>query len=706
MRVFEHVSGANSVRRGKVEIAVFGIVFVYLFAAAIRLTEWTFWLNDQFWLQGNPLLATEDAYAWLAGAAGVGRLVDWPLALLLEHASALSGATLPDTAFWAPLVLAGVPGLLVAAVCIVRGYPFAGLIAGIVTVGNLGYLARTRLGYADTDLFALASITWVAVGAAGLHRYFRGDGANPDGLLPAVSHFLVSVSVAQWLYPSGYPIVVAVCLVAFVLTGFAGAKPTRWFLPVLAGATLLAAHLGLAGLLAGIIAVALGARGCKRVSGVLSAGVFLTPVLRWSWFFDGAFLQQTLSRVLAYSGLGLGPERVPVSDWLLPSVAASIQETSTDTAGHFIKLLATHWSFLVVALIGFGFALKRWPEYWVFAPLFLVGLSGYWFGPRMALYASPVVGLGIGLGATLLLERISAAGLYKLIAQGLVLAMVAGVFSWHALQMRPQPAIQQQEARALAALSDIDHWQGRVWTWWDHGYAAQYFSRMPTLADGASASRQRIFALGKVFGAHDASVAAGIMRLVGRERAAATVEAPDNWRSIAYRQQPLASLRDQTAREADERLDSIGATGVPRSGAEADEFVYVSWHTLRQAQWISYFGRWQLSGGEQGYGRAMRLRPPIELDEVRGRLHTADGVVALASLDVIDENQHYRNRWPSSTGAHAVINNDAGEGFLIDSALYDMMAVQLLLANPAEFSDYFELVVDEFPAARIYRLRK
>lgn len=699
------MSGANSVSRGKVAIAVSAVCFVYLLAAAVRMTEWPFWLNDQFWLQGNPLLATEDAYAWLAGAAGVGRLVDWPLALLLEQASALSGATLPTTAFWAPLVLAGAPGVLVTAVCLVRGHSFAGLIAGIVTVSNLGYLARTRLGYADTDLFALATVTWVAVSAAGLHRYVRGDGAHPQGLLPAGVHFLVSVSVAQCLYPSGYPIVVAVCLVAFVSAGFAGAKPTRWFLPVLAGATLLAAHLGLAGLLAGVIAVVVGARRNEQVCGGLSAGIFMACVAMVV-VFDGAFLQQSLSRVVAYSGLGLGPERVPVNDWLLPSVAASIQETSNDASGHFIKLLATHWSFLVAALIGFGFALRRWPEYWVFAPLFLVGLSGYWFGPRMALYASPVAGLGIGLGATLLLERISAARLHKLIAEGLVLAMVAGVVVWHALQMRPEPAIQQQEARALAALSDIDHRQGRVWAWWDHGYAAQYFSRMPTLADGASASHQRIFVLGKVFGAHDASAAAGIMRQVGEARAVATAETPDNWRSIAYRQQPMASLRDQTAREVDARLESIGVTAAPGSGDAADEFLFVSWNTLRSVQWISYFGRWRLSDGEQGHGRATRIRPPIELDEVGGRLHTADGVVPLTSLDIIDEDQHYRNQWRGSSGAHAVINNDIGEGFLLDSALYDMMAVRLLLGNPAEYSDFFDLVVDEFPAARVYRLRK
>ena len=75
------------------------------------------------------------------------------------------------------------------------------------------------------------------------------------------------------------------------------------------------------------------------------------------------------------------------------------------------------------------------------------------------------------------------------------------------------------------------------------------------------------------------------------------------------------------------------------------------------------------------------------------------------SVDILDQDSHYRNRWAGEQGAHAVINNANGEGVLMENSLYQMMAVQMLISDPAALEPHFELVTDRFPAAIIYRVR-
>jgi len=177
------------------------------------------------------------------------------------------------------------------------------------------------------------------------------------------------------------------------------------------------------------------------------------------------------------------------------------------------------------------------------------------------------------------------------------------------------------------------------------------------------------------------------------------------WRTAAYTAHPLDRLANLTAMAAQRELNGLGERRRMWPEALPDEFLVLSWSTLRQVQWISYFSRWTLTGGAAGYGQVMTLRPPVRLDEEQGLLHTPEGVVPLISVDILDDDSHYRNRWSREEGAHAVINNANGEGVLMDSSLYQMMAVQMMIGDPAAFEPHFELVSDRFPAARIYRVR-
>ncbi|WP_376695220.1 STT3 domain-containing protein [Wenzhouxiangella sp. EGI_FJ10305] len=651
-----------------------------------------------------PVLPTADAYAWLTGLDSVGRLSGWAMSDVIAWLSSFSGYAPEWIAFWLPAVLACLPGVVIAGVCWQRGHPVAGLAGGIFAAASLGYLGRTRLGYADTDLFALFLPTALAaIWAWAIDRLdgqrAPGSGGAAEWMLPGV--LLIAVAgLAQWAYPSGFPVLVAISVMAAGLGVWLLGRAASGTLLALLAALLLASSFGWWGVLGGFgLVLLLARRGPARPSlGVVSlvVAVVLIAVLDW------AFLQQTWTRLSAYTGWA-GPRLV--SNWTLPGVDASIQETGAVSWAEYIQRVGTHWTFLLLGLAGFVVTVIRWPSLLTFFPLLVLGLLSIDLGHRFAMYAAAPLGLGIGLGAATLLERMRRHRRLEAFIHIALAGVVVAVIGWHARDLRPEPAVSPRWADSLKELRHLDSSRGRIWAWWDEGYPAQFYGRLPTLADGGNASRLRTFALGQVFGARDPQRAASFVRRSAAERQRA-MRSSEDWRRASYEVEPLETMTHRDARhvqrllERPERLDPRDVENLP------DEFVVASWKTLRKAQWADLYGRWRLTGGEHGYGRIATIRPPVQFDGESGLLETADGPVALRSMHILDASgSSYRNHWDRADGAHAIINNEAGEGVVMDADLFGTLAVQLLVGDPAELAPHFKLVVDAAPAARIYRVR-
>jgi hypothetical protein len=675
---------------------------VWMIAAALRLLEWPSWMNSGFWRDGSPVLPNPDSYAWLAGAEGNGRLTGWPMSDLIAMLTRLTGQSPEWVAFWMPVALAGATGVLLSLLCACRGHWSAGWVAGIFGASSLGFLGRTRLGNADTDLFALplaVALAWAwAVAIRQLVTAYRQATPAMSTLLPLCTTAFVC-SLFAWLYPSAYPLMLSIILFGMVFVWWRGEKPARTILVATLAALLLTLHFGLTGLALALSIVA-GFVLVRPLQSMRFAVPLLTLAIVAVVWMESVFLEQTLRRVGAYTGLELA---VPMlQDWRLPGVEDSIAETGGVRLVALAERVANHWLLLLAGLLGFFAVLRRWPELVTFVPLLILGLAGSWLGVRFSMYAAPPLALGLGLGLALLLLRLGARRWPAALTQGTLAAGILLLIGWRALEPTPSPFLTPSHADALTELRHASAHRGRVWTWWDSGYTAQFYTAMPTLADGASASRERMIALGQVFGAMSPLQASQVMKLGAMARVDATEE---TWLDAAYRNHPLQMLAGMPAELAQAELDRLARSGRLWPEGLPDEFLVVDWRTLRQAQWISYFGRWRLDEGERGYGQIQTLQPPVELDSQRGLLHTAEGPVALLSIDILERESHYHNTWQHAQGAHAVINNVNGQGVLMDSDLYGQMAVQMLIGEPAEFEPHFELIIDRRPDARIYRVR-
>ena len=124
-------------------------------AFALRMLEWPCWQDPEYRLGSEWLLATHDAYHWVAGAEGFGHAVGHPMAVMLRGMADLLGTYPAAVAFWFPALLSCFVAVIVYAWVWALGSMEAGVAAGLLTSLAPGFLARTLLGYYDTDLVTL-----------------------------------------------------------------------------------------------------------------------------------------------------------------------------------------------------------------------------------------------------------------------------------------------------------------------------------------------------------------------------------------------------------------------------------------------------------------------------------------------------------------------------------------------------------------------
>jgi dolichyl-diphosphooligosaccharide--protein glycosyltransferase len=79
--------------------------------------------------------------------------------------------------------------------------------------------------------------------------------------------------------------------------------------------------------------------------------------------------------------------------------------------------------------------------------------------------------------------------------------------------------------------------------------------------------------------------------------------------------------------------------------------------------------------------------------------------IPIRGLDLITNTGTKRGVWNNNSILFAVMNQLSNELYLMDATLYRSMLVQMLIGNPEQFKDYFELVVEHYPWTRAYKVK-
>lgn len=707
-------------RLSKRSIAVtFFICIAFAAGFGVRAMDASAWAKAEYRLDDSPILATHDAYAWLAGARGVGVGKDSAMADLVRGVSAVTGTSMENVAFWMPAVSAGLLGVVLVLFALALGAPEAGLTAGVLASFGPALYLRTRLGYYDTDIVtllfpmlnALLFTAWLSpwlLRPVDVFRRKSEDAAPDDGSRPHIGWpFAIGVSAVlcggQWHLNILDYYAISFVIVLFLVLVF-GQRRARGHLLLGLCVYALAAFNGWWGLggaaivvMCIIVSPRLETRLAHRLVPLIIAIVVLmavSPVVR-GLGQSAIYKAKLYTKASVVDVFDVTPKEGSGAEHLIPpaypSVTQSIIEaTNVDLSDMLMRLGGLGW-YSVAGLLGFVCLLYVRPTAWLLLPLVGLSFLSVKFGSRFAMFGGAVVALGfavsLGLLVTWLLrgrpDKRAISCLVVTLAGALVVAAVVPGY----LRMPVTPVISSAHAKALRKLETIAPKDATVWTWWDYGYATMYYSGLMSFADGGRHSGRYLYPLARVLATPWAMQAAQVTRY-----------------AALYGNEPWKKWDDMDAEHVRHLMGHLGSPeAVPTVSHK--RYLVVTWENIPLASWIIYYGTWDPVEKKGVHGQSFRLRGEFQMDFDTGRLVKDGKEVRLATVDELSVDGRFSRVYPGGKG-HLVLNHETGDAFVMDEGTYLSMMVQLLLIPPrsAQLDGMFRLVYEDFPNVRIYEV--
>ena len=492
---------------------VIGAIVLILLAGMInyetRQAQWQYWQDNpnQFYANGSPLASTTDAAYFLSIAENYGRGVmgqefdqsrfypdktityqqthndqfdghdalnksvfDLPLLSVVIHHLAdwfydgdlltAGNAMIPISAFLTAVMV----GLMFWA----AGFPAEGAIAGTGIGLSSTYLIRTSVGRIDTDqlvVFFLALCLTLLFLAARQRN------------------------LAKML---GFALLMALSMLAFFWWYLK--SPFVVLLPLLLGLGVYAHQWD-----------------WRRAS--LAAGVVIIAIN--PLFYFGTVWPFALD-VFGYL-TGIKTQNAFVSEFgvalSFPNTFSTITELAKIDFIKTLEVLTSHAAIGTIGVIGFiGFLIARPSKGLIFLPFFMMGMLSFIAGRRFAFFAAPFVWFGVAW-LSLTLTRAMAAAIQKkmvkkealFIQETTILAvsavMVLGTASILSFNYMPRPSFDRPTVETFAQMRDLNKDKPGIFaSWWDYGYMAHFKSGMNTIHDGGSqrTPRTHLFARGLV----------------------------------------------------------------------------------------------------------------------------------------------------------------------------------------------------------------
>ena len=721
-------------------------------AFGLRMMEWPCWQNPEYRLGSEWLLATHDAYHWVAAAEGFGLGVGHPMAEMLRLMAQTLHTYPAAVAFWFPAVLASLVAVIVFAWVWALGSMEAGVAAGLITSLAPGFLARTLLGYYDTDLVTLffpllmtlapacwamrymllprmilrrlalgsglkaAQRLWGERGADEAHLERLGNPLRWQWVLLLGASGVISWWTQEW--HSVFPYLIRYNVVLLALMALIMAPRGRRGILLLGGLAYALPTLGgPAGFGFSLILLLAGSKAGRGLRHLLCRPLVL--VLLWLGaavlLVQGEILTTLINHANAYlkhSGdvrsTGEGMSLV------YPSVAQSIIEVQDLSFAALFPYFHPWMEAAVVGLAGFVLVLFRRPGALFLLPLAALGLLSTKLGGRMVMFGAPVVAVGLPLPLYWLLQRLLRADLRGAVAGAatscILLALLVAPFADMIQAISQGPIINRRHAEALTRARTMTPEDAKLWLWWDWGYAAHHFARRSTIADGAQHAGPSLYLPAAVFATDNARFARQLIRYTAK-----------------MGNEPGNVFEGLDGRAAQALMDKLRSSETPLVEAKGRLFVVVSFEMLRLGFWISNFGNWNFVT-RQGEGGALSIVPQAlayRLDTGEVRLEGSTSTIYASSISVFEETgvtrRNYVQEWfdahPKATpeeqkeflsgrrNVNFLFNRVTDEKLAVDQGLYNSLMVQLLVGDPQDprFSPYFKLVYDNV-FARIYEV--
>lgn len=726
-------------------------LLVYAAVLGIRLSDAGKWDHPGLMVGQEHIMGTHDVYFWLAGAEGVGRAVDTAPANLLKAVSGIFGCTPGQAAFWVPAFVGALVALVCCLWGWMLGGRRSAVVAGFLGGLAPGLYFRTQVGYFDTDLFTLLmplAVGWMLAFMLTpfvRNNWFKDSPERTDEpeliqtLLLALGFGLFAryagiwhVDIIQlnkvffWLAlfllvffgRKGQRALGVTVLSFFALTTFFGVQafyaarniydsalasgsfwaPLFWFLTKAAK---------LLWELEGMVGVVLGS------ALILSFRVWPSKVRALAgdkWFALGMVLFAVVLCGLLSPGFRafeqLNVYIKPAAEQggqLASSVGESVNHPVFSGIGQSIREARNvPWSevlgrFIVPSwvgffgLVGFVLVLAFRPSALFLLPLLVLGVASVKLGNRFAMFGGPVVaiGLAVGLGWTAKRFLPKAKDLIFYVMQAVLVAALLVPWSILHSKIGPTPVLAKPQAEALLELKKISSPDSTVWTWWDWGYATQYYAGRMTPSDGGDHSGRKIYPMALALTTDSLAQAANMIKY-----------------SAARNYDPASVWAKMDVNQAKAVVQGFKAEKV-QAGDIPDQYLVLTWSNMPLLYWITYYGTWDMATGKGHPYESERLKRAFKFNPRLGGVMFKDGSKPLpvTSIDLLTSSGRKYHSFPN-IGPRLVINDVRKDAVIMDENMYKSVGVRLLIGSSedADIKENFELVYDGFPHVRIYKV--
>lgn len=685
-----------------------------------RMLDALKWGAPQYQLQGEPLQATHDAYYWLAGARGVGNAQGKPLSRLAKWGGDLLNTPPGVPAFWMPALFAGAAGAITVLLAWSLGLGGAGLVAGVLVVLAPGYYFRTRLGFFDTDMVTLffpLALVWgvlLAMRSSLAAKWLGKENSqhSPEstntstGIWPPLCCILFGLLAkfgASW-HGQIETFTLLLLLTAAVLTPVL-IRPGRrshvlFHLTLFAIAAFYAPIGGAVSLL--LLAAALWLAPVKRaLASPYGAWGAAAMLLLFVLFGPGAHVLGNALDIMGHLSKSAA-ENTP-GGIKYPTVTESITEAQNMDFGALLRHIHP-WRWLAaLGLIGYFWLAIRRPLALLVLPLLILGGASIYYGGRLAMFAPSVAGLGLAWLLTLLAAPLQHKFPGKTWTNwataggALIMALILAVPSLRVFTaLPPQPALLQQEAKALQVLDAAAPADATAWIWWDWGYATQYYAGLKTPADGGRFYGRNIFALARALATPSAMASQQIILF-----------------SAMHDLKPWTIWDAQSPERVQHFLDSLDQVSYGFAAPER-QYVVVTLGYLQVMRWLTYYGTWDVTKGRGIRAGITILDRPFELDE-NGALHILgvdERPLRLNAAHIARPEGLQSVSYSNAGDLHLLVIPEANQAFIMDALAWNTTAMRLLFGPAAatktaaqhDLDGHFRLVYDGFPYARVWEV--
>ena len=383
-----------------------------------------------------------------------------------------------------------------------------------------------------------------------------------------------------------------------------------------------------------------------------------------------------------------------------PNILISISEAKHFDFGKNAILVAGNKWLLVAGLLGFlALLVLRLKQVFVFLPFFFVGLITFKGGNRFGMYLAPFVGMGLGFIGDLVSKFASEKFKnYAKFVSGAVIAILILLSNKPSFEIKSSPKVSPALAQDFTLLKRITPEDAWIWTWWDYGYAIQYYSERGVFHDGGSQGSPKTYFVAVSFATPSPLIAHNVIRSIS-----------------TIGNEGIEDLM-KSGKSPKEIKDLIISGKVSGNFTHPVFWVFTG-DEISKFAWISYFGTWDFDKkrGTHLYilqlGSCARAGKNIVCE--RGILDTESGILKLregltkVSLVAIRTGDGIKfKRIGTGKGLMVEFVPAKGRflGYLLGRESFKTLFNQMFILRAYD-KTYFELVYDDFPEMVVYKVK-